>query len=49
MLAAVKAEGKTVIRNAAKEPEIVDLQNFLSQMGADVSGAGGDTVEVFVE
>ena len=46
MLAAVKAEGKTVIRNAAKEPEIVDLQNFLSQMGADVSGAGGDTVEI---
>ena len=46
MLAAVKAEGKTVIRNAAKEPEIVDLQNFLSQMGAEVSGAGGDTVEI---
>ena len=34
ILAAVKAEGTTVIRNAAKEPEIVDLQNFLNRMGA---------------
>ena len=46
MLAAVKAEGKTLIRNAAKEPEIVDLQNFLSEMGADVSGAGSHTIEI---
>ena len=46
MLAAVKAEGFTVIRNAAKEPEIVDLQNFLNAMGAKVRGAGGGTVVV---
>lgn len=47
ILAAVKAEGMTVIRNAAKEPEIVDLQNFLNAMGAKVRGGGGGTV--FVE
>ena len=46
MLAAVKAEGLTIIRNAAKEPEIVDLQNFLNAMGAKVHGAGGGTVIV---
>mgnify|MGYP003303001638 CR=1 FL=1 len=46
ILAAVKAEGTTVIRNAAKEPEIVDLQNFLNAMGASVRGAGGGTVVV---
>ena len=46
ILAAVKAEGLTVIRNAAKEPEIVDLQNFLNAMGAKVRGAGGGTVVV---
>ena len=44
MLAAVKAEGITVLRNAAKEPEIVDLQNFLNAMGARVRGAGSGTV-----
>lgn len=44
ILAAVKADGYTVIRNAAKEPEIVDLQNFLNSMGAKVRGAGGGTV-----
>lgn len=44
MLAAVKAEGTTVIRNAAKEPEIEDLQNFLNLMGAKVSGAGTNTI-----
>lgn len=44
MLAAVKAEGTTVIRNAAREPEIVDLQSFLNRMGADVQGAGTDTI-----
>ena len=46
LLAAVKAEGVTVIRNAAKEPEIIDLQNFLKGMGAKVSGAGGSTIVV---
>ncbi len=46
ILAAVKAEGVTVIRNAAKEPEIVDLQRFLNAMGANIRGAGGGTVVV---
>ncbi len=46
ILAAVKAEGVTVIRNAAKEPEIVDLQGFLNAMGAKVRGAGGGTVVI---
>lgn len=44
MMAAVLAEGKTVISNAAKEPEIVDLQKFLNNMGAKVSGAGTDVI-----
>ncbi len=46
ILAAVKAEGITVIRNAAKEPEIIDLQRFLNAMGANIRGAGGGTVVV---
>ena len=46
ILAAVKAQGVTVIRNAAKEPEIIDLQNFLNAMGAKVRGAGGGTVMI---
>ncbi len=46
LLAAVKAEGRTVVQGAAKEPEIVDLQNFLNAMGAKVRGAGTDTVEI---
>ena len=46
ILAAVKAEGTTVIRNAAKEPEIVDLQNFLNKMGGKINGACGSTVIV---
>ena len=46
MLAAVLAEGETVIKNAAMEPEIVDLQNFLNRMGAKVSGAGTNLVKV---
>lgn len=46
ILAAVKAEGTTVIRNAAKEPEIIDLQNFLNAMGGRVRGAGSDTVQI---
>ena len=44
ILAAVKAEGITVIRNAAKEPEIIDLQNFLNAMGGNIAGAGGGTI-----
>ena len=46
MLAAVKAEGLTVIENAAKEPHIVDLANFLNCMGADVVGAGTDVIKI---
>ena len=46
MLAAVKARGVTVIENAAKEPHIVDLANFLNFMGADVSGAGTDVIKI---
>ena len=46
ILAAVKANGRTVIRNAAKEPEIVDLQNFLNAMGAKVQGAGEAVIVV---
>ncbi len=44
MLAAVKAEGTTVIQNAAREPEIEDLQRFLNCMGAKVRGAGSGTI-----
>ena len=46
ILAAVKADGVTVIRNAAKEPEIMDLQNFLNAMGAKIRGAGGGTIVI---
>lgn len=46
MMAAVLAEGTTIIRNAAKEPEIQDLQRFLNKMGARVIGAGNDTVRI---
>ena len=46
MLAAVMAEGQTVIENAAKEPHIVDLANFLNSMGADVMGAGTDIIKI---
>ena len=46
MLAATTAEGVTIIQNAAKEPEIVDLQNFLNGMGARISGAGTSTVKI---
>ncbi len=46
MLAAVKAEGTTVIKNAAREPEIEDLQRFLNCIGADVSGAGSGTIVI---
>ncbi len=46
LLAAVKASGLTVIENAAKEPHIVDLANFLNSMGADIRGAGTDVIKV---
>ena len=46
MMAAVRAEGNTVIENAAKEPHIVDLANFLNSMGADIMGAGTDVIKV---
>ncbi|NLC63774.1 MAG: UDP-N-acetylglucosamine 1-carboxyvinyltransferase [Thermoanaerobacterales bacterium] len=46
LMAAVLAKGVTIIRNAAKEPEIVDLQNFLNRMGARIIGAGTDTIKI---
>ena len=46
MMAGVLMEGQTIIENAAKEPHIVDLANFLNTMGAQVSGAGTDTVKI---
>ena len=46
MIAAVLIPGQTIIENAAKEPHIVDLANFLNTMGARVSGAGTDTVKI---
>ena len=46
MLAAVLAKGVTVIRNAAREPEIIDLENFLNAMGAKISGAGTATIYI---
>ncbi len=46
MMAAVLAEGETVIENAAKEPHIVDLANFLNSMGANVKGAGTDSIKI---
>ncbi len=46
MLAAVKAEGTTIIENAAKEPHVVDVANFLNTMGANIKGAGTDVVRI---
>lgn len=46
MLASVLAEGTTTIDNAAKEPHIVDLANFLNTMGADIRGAGTDVIKI---
>lgn len=46
MMAAVMAQGNTVIENAAKEPHIVDLANFLNSMGANIRGAGTDTIKI---
>jgi UDP-N-acetylglucosamine 1-carboxyvinyltransferase len=46
MMAAALAKGRTVIENAAREPEVVDLANFLISMGARIEGAGTDTIEI---
>ena len=46
MLASVLAEGTTIITNAAREPEIIDLQNFLNKMGAKIVGAGTNEIEI---
>ena len=46
MMAAVLADGTTTIENAAKEPHIVDLANFLNSMGADIKGAGTDSIRI---
>lgn len=46
MLAAVKAQGMTIIDNAAREPHIVDLANFLNSCGADISGAGTEVIKI---
>lgn len=46
MMAAVMAEGKTVIENSAREPHVVDVANFLNSMGADVKGAGTDIIRI---
>jgi len=47
MMASVLANGPTVIRNAAREPEIYDLQVFLNKMGAKIAGAGTDTIRIY--
>ena len=46
ILASVLAEGTTIITNAAREPEIIDLQNFLNKMGAKIIGAGTDKIQI---
>lgn len=46
MMTATLAEGVTILRNAAREPEIVDLQNFLNSMGARIKGAGTDIIKI---
>ena len=46
MLAAVRAKGKTIIDNAAKEPEIVNVATFLNNMGAKITGAGTSTIKI---
>jgi UDP-N-acetylglucosamine 1-carboxyvinyltransferase len=46
MMAAALAEGTTIIENAAREPEVVDLANFMNKMGAKVQGAGSDIIEI---
>jgi len=47
LIAATLAEGVTVIENAAKEPEIIDLADFLNKMGADIRGAGSDVITIY--
>ena len=46
MMAAAMAEGKTIIENAAKEPHVVDVANFLNSMGANIKGAGTDVIRI---
>ena len=46
MMAATMAEGQTILENAAKEPHIVDVANFLNSMGANIKGAGTDTIRI---
>jgi UDP-N-acetylglucosamine 1-carboxyvinyltransferase len=46
MMAATLAEGETILENAAREPEVVDLANFLIRMGADIEGAGGSKIRI---
>ena len=46
MMAAVLAQGQTILENAAEEPEIIDLANFLNKMGAKIRGAGTDTIRI---
>lgn len=46
LMAAVLAQGKTILKNAAREPEVIDLANFLNQLGAKISGAGTATIEI---
>lgn len=46
MMASVMAEGQTIIENAAKEPHVVDLANFLNSMGASIKGAGTDVIKI---
>ena len=46
IMAAVRAEGVTIIENAAREPEIDDLCNFLNKMGAKIEGIGGGRLEI---
>ncbi len=46
MMAAVMAQGQTIIENAAKEPHVVDLANFLNSMGANIKGAGTDIIRI---
>ena len=46
MLAAVMADGQTILENVAREPHIVDLANCLNMMGADIHGAGTDVIKI---
>ena len=45
-MAAVMAKGRTILRNSAREPEIIDLASFLRSMGANIKGDGNDTIEI---